>query len=208
MFSTANSAAKMAEEIMRMHMSKEKARLVKLGLIEEPFSSSKTASNNSSPKKTARSLTSTSCTSSSDNFSGIFDIKKSEIRKAEAKYTISKAIDNEETRLGDTKRRMQHIDAMAKMRHSSGNQLGVVLSMRQLKTTQSNYQTIQEIIKELRAMSTSIGNNATKPDDCVLMIKEIVERPRSSNKMESDDDFLNQLRSGKFKRSIFSGLVR
>jgi hypothetical protein len=66
----------------------------------------------------------------------------------------------------------------------------------------SHYQNIQEIVKELRDLSASIGNTTTKPDDCAMMIKEkIVERPRSSNKMESDDDLLNELKSGECRNS-------
>jgi hypothetical protein len=202
MFSMTNNAAKNMEVIMRMKMAKEKTRLTKLGLIDQPSSSSKAASKNRPSKKTACSLRSSNSsatsksTSSSDDFTGLLDIEKSEIRKAEAKYIISKAIIKEEARLGFAKKQIQRIGDIAKMRHDSRNRLGAILSMRQLKTTQSNYQNIQEIVKELRELSASIGNNATKPDDCPMKMKEIVERPRSSDNMESDDDLLNELKNG------------
>jgi hypothetical protein len=179
-----------------MKMSQERPRSIKkLGLIDQHCSSSKSASKNTacSLAMSGSSTATFKTVSSSDDLVELLEIEKSEIWTAEAKYIISKAINKEEARLGFSQKQIQRIGAIAKTRHDANNRRGAILSMRQLKTTQSNYQNIQEIIKELRELSASIGNNATKRDDCAIMIREIIERPRSSYIMESDDDLLNAL---------------
>jgi hypothetical protein len=56
-------------------------------------------------------------------------------------------------RLGFAKKQTERIGAIAKKRHDSCNQLGAILSMRQLKTTQSNHQNYEEIVKEVSELS-------------------------------------------------------
>jgi F0F1-type ATP synthase delta subunit len=76
------------------------------------------------------------------------------------------------------------------------------LSPSPIKTTQSNHQQIQEVVNESRELSASIGNTVTKPEDRAMMINEIVQRPRIRDKLESDDDLLNELKRGECFDSV------
>lgn len=215
MFVSANSAAKMADEITRMQKRKEKAKMVKLGLIEDSpsVSSNKGMSKSLRAGSSASFASSGSLTSSvrssgsgNDDFLALLDIKKADIVKAEAKYAVKKAIAKQESELVTNEAHTKRLAEMALMRFNCNNKIGAVLSMKQLKAAQAEKLSMNESLVGLNKLLEEVEAGAINPAVIESRIQEVIENEHtssdhSSSSKESYDDceLLNELASGKIE---------
>jgi len=164
-------------------------------------------SNNSKDNKSTDSSTDT------ENYAYLLEIDKRDVIKAQAKETIRHAQDKIERGLSEAKKQMRIVGQEAVNAYEKRNLLnrhlsakkrqGMVLSyMRKYKQSEAQYAHIQKILKNLGHLGICIMIDDIEPEGYSNMVKNILEEKPVTEKEATDDDLLEELRSGEVKRSI------
>lgn len=159
-------------------------------------------------------ITSTSCSSYGkslyDTQSETFEltktpvIRKTDIVKKNAKCAIMNEIQNQETELANNRRHLKRNAGIALIRYKSGNLIGAVISMKQIKIIQATQGHLRITISELRQLFQSVEFDEIQPESTPLRIANILEKPQVSLPCYHDKDLLREVRSGRVEALLMA----